>query len=81
MTKTASARTKAMPISTSKAGYFLLYSGIIMAFVAVSLLLAWIIYPSVFMNYVFPIVALFLPITFYAVVAIGIYYKKYRIRK
>ena len=81
MTKTTSARTKAMPISTSKAGYFLLYSGIIMAFVAVSLLVAWLIYPTVFLDLIFPIVALFLPITFYAEVAIGLYYKKFRIKK
>jgi len=78
MPKTSSSRIKASPLAVSKKGYFLLYSGILTAFIAGSLLLAWIVFPDVFINFIMPILIVFVPLTFYAILSLGFYYKKYR---
>lgn len=81
MVKTSSARIKALPEAGGRTGFFLLSSGIVTAFVAVSLLIAWFTFPTLFLDYVMPIVTIFLPVTFYSVFALSLYYKKFRVVK
>ena len=78
MTKTSSTRIKAKPQEETAKGKFLLYTGIISLIIAVLLFIMWIVIPEVFIVYIIPLLVIFIPLFFYAFMALAIYSMKFR---
>lgn len=77
--KTSSTRIKAAPTEAQKkTGNTLLLTGITCIVIAVILFIMWIIVPGFFAVFVVPMVVIFIPLVFYATVALTVYNTKYK---